>query len=402
MSTCETVFVCLLICLYFTDRSSNCQTHTHDPRYPLNGAPIPINGEATPWPRGCVSHCESVCASTPGCTGFTLHSDKPPNMASCQLKNCSTDFELASGFEYFQRFPNGTFGSAGPLAPPQALPGMTPPVDPNACSLTYASNGSIMLPEQCPLRYSCRGDCKQDPTGPHSSPDCDGVCLAPPPPPPPPPPVAHCNTTNSTNECPGGMVCPSCPRKPCTCPPWPPVAPWIVLPQCLSACQKICSNSSSCAGLLFSRTQVDGQQCSFSNCSNLTVQTKHDSNQWIAFAKNASDSTGWTEHDWTTCVCTCARASSLHWHLLTCTFWLGAMISSSYKSTHKDKALPDFVHLKHGLPLWHLLAILNNHVLASGHTLASLYTRGYPWRTSPSPFGHRIFTTDVLSQSHGT
>lgn len=71
-------------------------------RSPMNGAPIPMNGAATPWPRGCVSHCESVCSSTAGCVGFTMHSDKPPNMASCELKNCTTDFELVNGFELYQ------------------------------------------------------------------------------------------------------------------------------------------------------------------------------------------------------------------------------------------------------------------------------------------------------------
>ena len=274
--------------------------------YPMGGSPLPMNGEAVPWPRGCVSHCEALCANTTGCVGFTIHNDKAPAMASCALKNCTTGFVPSGGYEFFRLEANGTFVSAGALAPPGTVPGMPPVPDANQCDMELSNGTSTYPVEMCPLRYSCHGDCKADPTGPYADAACGGACLAPPPPAPPPPPRAMCNTTNSTNECPGGMVCPKCPRTPCVCPPWPPVAPWTVLPACLHDCQQICDNNSSCTAVLFSRTQVDGEQCSFVNCTNMTDAHSDGNDRWIAYVKNSSapaSDGGYTEHDWTNFAC---------------------------------------------------------------------------------------------------
>ena len=143
--------------------------------FPMQGAPIPMNGNAVRWPRHCTSYCEELCTNTTGCIGFNMHSDRAPNMASCKLKNCTTDFELSGGFEFFQREANGSFVAAGALAPPGNVPGMPPVRNANQCDMDYI-NGTAMLPAAlCPLRYSCHGDCKTDPTGPHAGPDCDGV-----------------------------------------------------------------------------------------------------------------------------------------------------------------------------------------------------------------------------------
>ena len=51
---------------------------------------------------------------------------------------------------------------------------------------------------------------------------------------------------------------------------------------------------------MFSRTQVNGEQCSFVNCTNMTADAHTDHNDWIAFVKNGSS---YTEHDWTTFAC---------------------------------------------------------------------------------------------------
>ena len=113
--------------------------------FPMQGAPVPMNGNPVRWPRGCVSYCESLCGNTAGCIGFSIHSDRAPNMASCKLKNCTTGFQLSAGFEFFQLEAGGSFTSAGALAPPGNVPGMPPVHNANQCDIVF-NNGTSMVP----------------------------------------------------------------------------------------------------------------------------------------------------------------------------------------------------------------------------------------------------------------